>query len=288
MVSVQILRRRIRSIEGTAKICKAMEMIATAKMRRAQEQAIAGRPYAEEITRVVSDLAAEAQGEGRTHPLLQKRPVTRITVVHMTTDRGLCGGLNANQNRLLASFVLQQSVPVTIVALGRKGRAFVRSARLNLRAEFSGLGDRPSLQDSLPISRLLIDDYTNAQADLVYLAYPRFISTLVQRPTMEVLLPIEPAVLPRAQAREYIYEPSPEAVLNQLLPRYVEMKVYHAILELVASEQSARMVAMRNASNNAQDLIEDLRLMLNKVRQERITKEICDITGGAEALERGR
>jgi|YelNatPaOPRAMG01_1025707.scaffolds.fasta_scaffold12483_10 F-type H+-transporting ATPase subunit gamma len=284
MVSIQILRRRIRSIENTAKICKAMEMIATAKMRRAQEQAIAGRPYAEEITRVVSDLAVEAQAGGKSHPLLQKRPVQKIAVVHITTDRGLCGGLNANQNRLIASFVLEQSLPVALITVGRKGRAFARSARLNIHAEFSGLGDKPSLMDTLPISRLLIDGYTNGEVDLIYLAYPRFVSTLVQRPTMEVLLPVEPAALPRAQTAEYIYEPSAESVLGQLLPRYVEMKVYHAILELVASEQSARMIAMRNASDNAKELVEDLRLTLNKVRQEMITKEICDITGGAEAL----
>jgi F-type H+-transporting ATPase subunit gamma len=284
MVSTQILRRRIRSVQGTAKICKAMEMIATAKMRRAQEQAIAGRPYAEEISKVVSDLAVEAQASGKVHPLLQKREVQKVAIIHMTTDRGLCGGLNANQNRLVASFILEQTVPVTLVTVGRKGRTFARSTQRDLRAEFTGISDRPSLLETLPISRLVIDDYTNEEVDLVYLAYPRFITTMIQRPTMEVLLPIEPAVLPRAQVAEYIYEPGPSAILGGLLPRYVEMKVYHAILELVASEQSARMVAMRNASDNAKELIEDLTLALNKVRQEMITKEICDISGGAEAL----
>jgi F-type H+-transporting ATPase subunit gamma len=284
MVSTQILRRRIRSVQGTAKICKAMEMIATAKMRRAQEQAIAGRPYAEEISKVVSDLAVEAQASGKVHPLLQKREVQKVAIIHMTTDRGLCGGLNANQNRLVASFILGQTVPVTLVTVGRKGRTFARSTQRDLRAEFTGISDRPSLLETLPISRLVIDDYTNGEVDLVYLAYPRFITTMIQRPTMEVLLPIEPAVLPRAQVAEYIYEPGPSAILGGLLPRYVEMKVYHAILELVASEQSARMVAMRNASDNAKELIEDLTLALNKVRQEMITKEICDISGGAEAL----
>jgi F-type H+-transporting ATPase subunit gamma len=284
MVSTQILRRRIRSVQGTAKICKAMEMIATAKMRRAQEQAIAGRPYAEEISKVVSDLAVEAQASGKVHPLLQKREVQKVAIIHMTTDRGLCGGLNANQNRLVASFILKQTVPVTLVTVGRKGRTFARSTQRDLRAEFTGISDRPSLLETLPISRLVIDDYTNGEVDLVYLAYPRFITTMIQRPTMEVLLPIEPAVLPRAQVAEYIYEPGPSAILGGLLPRYVEMKVYHAILELVASEQSARMVAMRNASDNAKELIEDLTLALNKVRQEMITKEICDISGGAEAL----
>jgi F-type H+-transporting ATPase subunit gamma len=284
MISTQILRRRIRSIGGTAKICKAMEMIATAKMRRAQEQAIAGRPYAEEISKVVSDLAVEAQAGGKVHPLLQKREIHKVAMIHMTTDRGLCGGLNANQNRLVASFIRGQTAPVSFITVGRKGRTFTRITQRDLHAEFTGISDRPSLLETLPISRVVIDDYSNGEVDQVYIAYPSFITTMIQRPTVEVLLPIEPAMLPRAQVTEYIYEPEPSAVLDGLLPRYVEMKVYHAILELVASEQSARMVAMRNASDNAEDLIEDLRLALNKVRQETITKEICDISGGAEAL----
>lgn len=284
MVSTQIFRRRIRSVQGIAKICKAMEMIATAKMRRAQEQAIAGRPYAEEIGKVVSDLAIEAQAGGRVHPLLQKREVQKIAIIHMTTDRGLCGGLNANQNRHVAGFILEQTVPVTLVTIGRKGRTFARITQRDLRAEFTGMSDRPTLLETLPISRVVMDDYSGEGVDLVYLAYPRFITTIIQRPTMDVLLPIEPAVVPRAQVAEYIYEPDPSSVLGELLPRYVEMKVYHAILELIASEQSARMVAMRNASDNARELIDDLTLALHKVRQEMITKEICDISGGAEAL----
>jgi len=284
MVSTQIIRRRIRSVQDTAKICKAMEMIATAKMRRAQEQAIAGRPYAEEISKVVSDVAVEAQAGGRVHPLLQKREVQKVAIIHMTTDRGLCGGLNANQNRLVASFILGQTMPVSLVTVGRKGRTFARITHRDLRAEFTGISDRPGLLETMPISRVVIDDYGNGVVDQVYIAYPRFITTMIQRPTIEVLLPIEPAVLPRAQVAEYIYEPSPSAVLEGLLPRYVEMKVYHAVLELVASEQSARMVAMRNASDNAKELVEHLTLALNKVRQETITKEICDISGGAEAL----
>ncbi len=284
MATTQILRRRIRSIEGTAKICRAMEMVATARMRRAQDQATAGRPYADKISQVIADLAVQSQVERGVHPLLQKREVKRIAIVHITTDRGLCGGLNANMNRLVAGFVLEQSVPVTIVTVGRKGRAFMLRVGQNIRAEFTGIGDRPTLRETLPISRVIIDDYSNNEVDQVYLAYPRFVSTMVQRPAMEILLPIEPITFPRGQTAEYIYEPKASIVLNELLPRYVEMKVYHAILELVASEQSARMVAMRNASDNAKELLEDLTLALNKVRQETITKEICDISGGAEAL----
>lgn len=285
MASTQVLRRRIHSIEGASKICKAMEMIATVKMKRAQEQAMVGRPYAEKISQVIADLAVERR-VGEIHPLLEKREANKIAIVHMTTDRGLCGGLNASLNRLVASFILEQTVPIIFVTVGRKGRAFVLRLGQNIRAEFTGISDRPTLLETLPISRVVSDDYVNGVVDLVYLAYPRFFTTLVQRPIVEVLLPVEPAKVSRGQITEYIYEPHPSAVLSELLPRYVEMKVYHAILELVASEQSARMVAMRNASDNAEELVEHLTLVLNKVRQETITKEICDISGGAEALKR--
>jgi len=286
MLSTRILRRRIGSVENTAKICKAMEMIATAKMKRAQDQAKAGRPYAEKINEVISNLAYHSRIGAEAHPLLQRREVKKIVIVHFTTDRGLCGGLNANMNRLVAGFILEQGVPVTLITVGRKGRTFMLRAGQNIRAEFTGMKDRLTLQETLPISQLLIDDYSNGEIDLVYLAYPRFVSTTVQRPTMEVLLPVEPVDLPPAQRGEYIYEPEPSAVLNELLPRFVEMQVYHAILELIAGEQSARMVAMRSASDNAHDVIEDLTLTLNKARQETITNEICDICGGAEALTR--
>lgn len=286
MISTRILRRRIQSVENTAKICKAMEMIATAKMKRAQDQAQAGRPYAEKIGQVIADLAAHPQVGGEAHPLLERREVKKIGIIHFTTDRGLCGGLNANLNRLVAGFLLEQSVPVTLITIGRKGRTFMLRAGQNIRAEFTGMKDRPTLQETLPISRVVIDDYSSGEIDLVYLAYPRFVTTMVQRPTMEVLLPVGPVELPPSQRGEYIYEPKPSVVLNALLPRFVEMQVYHAILELIASEQSARMVAMRSASDNARDVIEDLTLTLNKARQETITNEICDICGGAEALTR--
>ena len=284
MASIQVLRRRIRSIQGTAKICRAMEMIATAKLKRTQQQALAGRPYAEKIHQVIADLAIEPHVRGEIPPLLQKREVKKIALIHITTDRGLCGGLNANLNRMLAKFILEQSLPITLITVGRKGRVFARSSGLNIRAEFSGISDRATMRETLPMSRVVIEDYSNGEVDMVYLSYPRFVSTMVQKPTIEVLLPVEPAELPLGQVGEYIYEPDPAAVLNELLPRFVEMQVYHAILELIASEQSARMVAMRNASDNAQDVIEDLTLTLNKVRQETITKEICDISGGTEAL----
>jgi len=286
MVSTRILRRRIHTVENTAKICKAMEMIATAKMRRAQDQATAGRPYSEKINEVISHLAYHSRIGDEAHPLLQNRETRKISIIHFTTDRGLCGGLNANLNRVIGTFISEQIVPVTIITVGRKGRNFMLRAGQNIRAEFTGIKDRPTLLETLPISRIVIDEYSSGKTDLVYLAYPRFVTTMVQSPTLEVLLPVEPVALPSAERGEYLYEPEPSVVFNELLPRFVEMQVYHATLELIASEQSARMVAMRNASESAKEVIEDLTLTLNKARQETITNEICDISGGAEALVR--
>ncbi|MBW2106734.1 MAG: F0F1 ATP synthase subunit gamma, partial [Deltaproteobacteria bacterium] len=198
MISARILRRRIQTVENTAKICKAMEMIATAKMKRAQDQARAGRPYAEkisEVIEVISDLAIHPQVGEDAQPLLQNRETRKIAIIHFTTDRGLCGGLNANLNRVIGTFISEQIVPVTVITIGRKGRNFMLRAGQTIRAEFTGINDRPSLQDTLPISRVVIDDYSSGEVDLVYLTYPRFVSTMVQQPTMEVLLPIEPVDL---------------------------------------------------------------------------------------------
>jgi len=284
LADIRLIRRRIRGIQSTAKITRAMEMIAASRMRRAQEAGLAGRPYSEKISQVLADLAALPQAGDSLHPLLQRRAVTKIAIVHITPDRGLCGGLNANINRRTASFILEQSVPVTLIAVGRKGLYFMRRYGRDIRAEFTRLGDRPSLLDTVPIPRIIIDDYTNGVIDLVYLAYTRFISTMTQRPILQQLLPVEPATIPSAQNVDYIYEPSPALVLGELLPRFVEMEVYHAILESIASEQSARMVAMRNATDNANELVQDLTLMYNKARQEAITNELLDITGGVVAL----
>jgi F-type H+-transporting ATPase subunit gamma len=261
-----------------------MEMIAASKMRRAQERGLAGRPYSEKIRQVISDLAALPE-VALQHPLLQRRPLEKIAIVHITPDRGLCGGLNANLNRRLAGFILEQTVPSTVIAVGRKGRDFTVRYGRDMLAEFTQLGDYPGLLDTLPISHIVIDDYCTGAIDMVYLSYAQFVSTMVQRPVMQPLLPVEPAIIPRAENVDYIYEPGAEAVLGGLLPRFVEMQIYHAILESIASEQSARMVAMRNATDSANELIGDLTLLYNKARQEAITKELLDITGGVVALE---
>ncbi|MCL0057817.1 ATP synthase F1 subunit gamma [Dehalococcoidales bacterium] len=284
MIAIRLIRRRIRAVKNIARITKAMEIVAASKMKRAQEAGLAGRPYCEKITQVLADLAALPEEGKPMHPLLVRRPVTKIAVVHITPDRGLCGGLHASINRKTASFILEQSVPVTIIAVGRKGLDFMRRYRRDIRAVFTRLGDRPSLLDTLPISRVIIDDYTNGAVDLVYLVYAQFITTMLQRPVLQQILPVEPATLPRGENVDYIFEPAPGVVLGELLPRFVEMQVYHAILESIASEQSARMVAMRKATDNANELIEELTLMHNKARQELITKEMLDIVGGAAAL----
>ena len=284
MADIRTIRRQIRGVQNIAKITRAMEMVAASKMRRAQERGLAGRPYAERIRQVIADLAALPEAGRVLHPLLELRPVSKVAIVHITPDRGLCGGLVANLNRTTASFILEQDIPVTLTCIGRKGLDFMRRYGRDIRAEFTGLSDQPSLLDTLPISRIIIDDYTDGLIDLVYLGYAQFVSTLVQRPVLKQVLPVEPAAIPAEQNVDYIYEPGPAGVLDQLLPRFVEMQVYQAIVESIASEQSARMVAMRNATDNANELIQDLTLMYNKARQESITKELLDITGGAAAL----
>lgn len=286
MANIRLIGRRIKGVRSTAKITRAMEMIAASKMKRAQDSGVAGRPYAEKITQVIASLAAlSAEGEG-VHPCLQcHRKVNKITLVHITPDRGLAGGLVSSINRKTASFILEQKVPVDVIAIGRKGLDFLRRTGQNITAEFTGFGDRPSLIDTLPISHIILKDYNDAVTDEVYLAYSRFVNTIVQKPVIERILPVEPASIPAAENVDYIYEPDSIKVLGGLLPRFIEMQVYHHILEAIASEQSARMVAMRNATENANELIEDLTLVYNKARQEMITADLLDITGGAIAIE---
>ena len=285
MANVRTIKRRIRSVQNTAKITKAMQMIAASKMRRAQQMTIDGRPYAEKMRGVLADLAAQPAEAEEVHPLLRQREVQRIQIIHITPDRGLCGGLNSNLNRTSGRFVLEQAAPVNVVTVGRKGRDFMVRYGRDVRAVFTDIGDRPTVADILPIAHLAIDDYTSGNVDQVMITYAQFVSTAVQRPVMQQLLPVEPATLEPGQAVGYIYEPDSLTVLSALLPRFVEMQLYHAVLESIASEHSARMVAMRNATDNASDMMDSLTLMLNKVRQESITKELLDIVGGVAALE---
>ena len=286
MPSARQIKRRIRSVENTAKITNAMSMIAASKMRRTQQMALRGRPYAEHMRGLLADLAAQPHDEENVHPLLRRRDVSKATIVHITPDRGLTGGLNTNINRAAAQFILGQSGHASVMAVGKKGRDFMVRSGQDVKAVFIDLGDRPTLTDVTAIAHLVMDDYATERVDAAYLVYAQFVSTTVQRPTVVPLLPVVPAELSAQVAVGYIYEPDSMHVLSALLPRFVEMQVYHAVLESIASEQSARMVAMRNATDNANEMVEDLTLAMNKARQESITKELLDIVGGAVAVER--
>ena len=288
MPSVRDIRRRIRSVDNTAKVTNAMSLIAASKMRRAQNSVIEGRPYAVKIQEIIAHLAAQPaddDDDAGAQPLLAVRPVEKITVLMISPDRGLCGGLHANLNRRVGQFILEQQIPVQAIAVGRKGRDFMARTRQDLKATFTDLGETPLLIDTQAISHMVIDSYSDGEADEVYLAYTRYVSTMSQEPVIEKLLPIAPAELTAAESVGYIYEPGNLAVLQNLLPRFVEMQVYHAVLESIASEQSARMVAMRAATDNATELSGDLTLVMNKLRQESITNELLDLIGGQMALE---
>jgi len=286
MPSVRDIRRRIRSVDNTAKVTNAMSLIAASKMRRAQNSVLEGRPYSVKIQEVIAHLAAQPMDdESSAQPLLAVRPVEKTTVLMISPDRGLCGGLHANLNRRVGQFILNQEVPIQAIAVGRKGRDFMARTNQDLKATFTDLGETPLLVDTHAISHMIIDSYCDGEADEVYLAYTQYVSTMVQEPVIEKLLPIAPAELTASESVGYIYEPGNLAVLQNLLPRFVEMQIYHAILEAIASEQSARMVAMRAATDNASELAGDLTLTMNKLRQESITNELLDLIGGQIALQ---
>ncbi len=284
MATRRDLKRRIKSIRSTAQITKAMQMVAAARMRKAQERVASSRPYSENINEIVADVAGKTGAEE--HPLLARREVRAVEVVVISPDRGLAGGLVGNINRELLRVVNAQTVPVRVVAVGRKATNFAARAGMNVVAEFTGLGDGAGIQDVSPISRQVLDDFENGTADMVYLIYPRFVNTLRQVPTSMQLMPVIPPET--AVTAPWNYEPdNPQAVLSDLLPRYVEFTVYQALLELQASFHSAQMIAMSNATDNANELIDDLTLLMNKARQAEITKEVSEITGAAEAIRTG-
>jgi F-type H+-transporting ATPase subunit gamma len=316
MATQREIRRRMGSIRNIRQITRAMELIAVTRLRRAQQRVLASRPYSEKMHQVLGDLveriappeseeavAARAERESRElehgypstetlHPLLERRPVRRTEVILLTTDRGLCGALNSNIIRtgLQHVYALQnEGQAVELIGVGRKGVQAISRLPLTLTAEFTGLGDYPPLSRISPIVRVATDAFTSRQVDQVVLAYPRFISTMRQEPTVVPLLPIRPPTREAGPGgapppADYIYEPGPREVLAEILPRFVEVQVYQAVLELIASEFSARMVAMRNATDNAGEILDDLQLGYNKARQATITREIIEISAGANAL----
>ncbi len=287
MATLRQINRRIRSVESTAKTTRAMSLVAGSKMRRAQQNALAHRSYADQLRWLLADVMQSLESEeaagGALHPLLEQREAKSHLVVLMTPDRGLCGGLNTNLIRLSGSYVSSHE-NTKLVCVGRKGFDFFRRLRAEIIGEFTKLGDYPAFDDVRPISRLVSDAYISGEVDRVAIVFPRFVNTVLQRAEVQELLPATPPEDAEVKAVDYIYEPDAATVLSNLLPRYVDIQVYRAVLELAASEQSARMVAMRNATDAAQDLIQEMTLLRNKVRQEQITKELLDITGGVEAM----
>ena len=288
MANTREIRRRIRSVENTAKITNAIQLVAASKMRRAQDRALEARPYAEKLREILGHLSGLTAADGDdAHPLLQRREIRETAVILVTPDRGLCGGLIANLERHAGQIVLQPEQPgdISMIPVGRKGAEYFRRFNVDFRASFQELGDFPGLAQTSPISHIAVEDYIAGKVDQVLVVYASFINTVRQEPITIPILPVEAAAGDGdASETEYIFEPSPEAVLADLLPRYVDLLVYQAVLEAAASEQSARMVAMRNATDAANEMIGDLTLVYNKARQEQITSELLDITGGVEAL----
>lgn len=291
MPNTRQIRQRIRSVTSTQRITSAMELIAAAKMRRAQQRVLASRPYSTRLLDLIADIVARQSGSGdEVHPLMQVREPNNIGLILITPDRGLCGGLNANLNRAAYNFGLEQEHPVSQISVGKKGNDFFSRRGREIRAEFLNLGDFPEPIDTSPIARIVLEDYEAGRLDRVYLAYANFVNTAVQEPTIRQLLPVEPPAASEdgasASLGDYEYEPDAATVLGGLLPRYVEMQIYQAALENAASEQSARMVAMRAATDAAGEMIDALTLEYNKARQETITKELLDLVGGVAALEK--
>jgi F-type H+-transporting ATPase subunit gamma len=288
MSSTREIRRRIRSIRNIAKVTKAMETVAASKMRKAQQQVLATRPYAAKSWEVLTHLARLRPTAAAEQPLLQQREVQRVGLLLITADRGLAGAYNGNIIRRAALQIRQweqvEGKQVSVVTVGRKGRDWMLRHGPPLRAEFTGLSDRPTSNDIAPVASVVIEDFINGQSDAIYLAFTTFINTLRQEPDIRQLLPIVPAVSEGSMVADYIFEPDPQTILSEVLRGITELQILQAVYEAIASEQSARMVAMRNATDAANDLIGELTLSYNKARQEAITKELLDIVGGTAAL----
>jgi F-type H+-transporting ATPase subunit gamma len=283
--STRDIRRRIKSIKNTAQITKAMQMVAASKMRKAQAAAMAGRPYADLMNRVLVALSRRTDPE--LSPLLELRPVKRELLLVVSTDKGLCGGLNTNLLREIQQF---DGKPTSYVATGRKAVQYLARTKKELLADFQ-LKDSPGLLDTKPISKFLIEKFLAREVDKVSVLFTRFVNTLTLKPTIQTILPISPADLPQPAGEpvddpgvEFLYEPSAHEVLAGILPHYVHFQVYQMVLDARASEHSARMVAMKNATDNAQQLIKDLTLEYNKVRQASITTELLEIATAQMAL----
>jgi len=284
VATLRDIRRRIRAVQSTQKITRAMKLVAAAKLRRAQERILEARPYAHKLSALLGNLALRTAPDR--HPLLARREGGRRQIVIITADKGLCGAFNTNVIRRSLEFIRQsEEAGLTLVVVGRKARDHYRRRAWTVKSEMLGFFDRLAYSHAAELSTRLIQDYLTEETDEVHLIYNEFRSVAVQRVVREQLLPITPAAVPAdAAVVDYLYEPSADAILAALLPRHVTIQAYRALMESLAAEYGARMTAMEAATKNASEMIDLLTIQYNKARQERITKELLDIVGGAEAL----
>lgn len=288
MAGAKEIRSKISSINKTRKITRAMEMVAASKMRKTQERMRASKPYANKIYEVIKHIA-RAVSEYR-HPFMSEREIKRIGIIVVTTDRGLCGGLNSNLFRETIRTIRnwqEHGKEVDIAVIGRKGQAFFRRVGGNILGSIDHLGDTPSINDFIGVVKIMLDAYYNGTIDSLHIVYNEFINTMTQKPFVKQLLP-----LPKSEEDkktlghhwDYIYEPEAKELLDEILERYIELQVYQAVVENIACEQAAKMIAMKSATDNAGDLIKEFQLAYNKARQAAITQELAEIVGGAAAL----
>ena len=289
MAGAKEIKTKISSVKSTQKITKAMEMVATSKMRKTQERMASSRPYSDTIRNVISHVS-KASVDYK-HPFLVQREVKKVGVLIISTDRGMCGGLNINLFKTAMMEIKQwkeQKVTVELGLIGSKGISFFRPLGLNIRVQHSGMGDTPSVEQLIGIANDMFDAYKNGEMDAIYVVYNKFINTMSQKPTFQQLVPLpeleHDSLGERQENWDYIYEPNPKALLDSLLIRYLESQVYQAVVDNLASEQAARMVAMKAATDNAGNLINDLQLVYNKARQASITNELNEIVAGAAAI----
>jgi F-type H+-transporting ATPase subunit gamma len=287
MAGSKEIRTKIKSVENTRKITKAMEMVAASKMRKAQERMRASRPYAEKIRNIAAHMSA-ANPEYK-HAFLTKRDVVKnVGLIVVSSDKGLCGGLNTNMLRLSINQMKaweSEGKKIAVSAIGNKGLGFMTRVGANVKSNTIGLGDVPHLEKLIGTVKVMLDAYTSGEIDQLFICYTKFINTMKQEPTLQQLLPLTGEQMGSPKGHwDYIYEPEAKPVVDELMVRYVESLIYNAVAENMASEQSSRMVAMKSASDNAKNVIGELKLVYNKARQAAITKEISEIVGGAAAV----
>ena len=288
MAGAKEIRNKIGSVKSTQKITKAMEMVAASKMRRSQDAMEASRPYAETMRKVIGHVA-NANLEYR-HPYLEEREAKRVGYIIVSTDRGLCGGLNINVFKKAVIDMQawkEKGAEVELAVVGSKATAFFNNSGAKVAAQVSGLGDNPSLEDLIGSVSVMLKKYDEGELDRLYVVFNKFVNTMVQEPTIDQLLPLpksDSEEMQREHSWDYIYEPEPQPLLDALLVRYVESQVYQGVVENLACEQAARMIAMKAATDNASNLIEDLELVYNKARQAAITQELSEIVSGAAAV----